>query len=238
MINTEKSEKIKNIFDSIPSRYDLMNDLMSLGIHRQWKHYFVQKIPQQPHLTLLDLASGTGDIAYAYSKKAHDLMPTITLYDQSDVMLKKSKDRYIDNNIKGKFDWVQGSSEKLPFANNTFDVCTVAFGLRNFSDQPKSLAEIYRVLKPGGQFLCLEFSQPSPDIHHLYRVYLLEFIPRLGKFITENKEAYTYLAESIRDFPDAPAVQSMLQQAKFKSVVYESLTKGIVAIHKGWKKND
>ncbi|UNM06588.1 MAG: bifunctional demethylmenaquinone methyltransferase/2-methoxy-6-polyprenyl-1,4-benzoquinol methylase UbiE [Holosporaceae bacterium] len=235
MINTEK---IKKIFDHIPGRYDLMNDLMSLGMHRQWKRHFVQQIPQQPNIALLDLAAGTGDIAYAYGKKSHSLSPTITLYDQSPQMLQKAKDRQIDENIIGNFSWVEGSSEKLPFKDNIFDVCTVSFGFRNFSDQEKSLTEIHRVLKPGGQFLCLEFSQPDPDIHHLYRTYLLEFIPRLGKFITENKEAYTYLAESIRDFPDAPTVQSMLQQAQFKSVVYESLTKGIVAIHKGWKKND
>ena len=230
------TQKIETLFNQITARYDMMNDVMSLGIHRFWKKYFVQQIPLTPHLHMLDLAAGTGDIAYAYSKKAIQLQPQITLYDQSNTMLQEAQDRHINENIKSQCTWLQGSAESLPFKNNTFDVCTVSFGLRNFSDRLQALGEIHRVLKPGGLFLCLEFSQPDPDIHHFYYTYVMDIIPKLGQFIANNKGAYDYLAQSIKDFPDAPTLQSMLEQANFQSVVYESLTKGIVAIHKGWKK--
>lgn len=226
---------VRHIFDDVADRYSLMNDLMSLGLQRYWKRQLIQEIPVVPQLKLLDLACGTGDIAYGYAQKERGLHPHITLCDASSQMLEKARAQQIDQNIKGHFEWVQGEAEALPFNDRQFDVCTVAFGVRNFITKEKGLAEIYRVLKPGGCFLCLEFSQIDPHLHSLYRIYLKDIIPHLGQFVTENKKAYDYLADSILHFPDADTLQNMLEQMLFRSVTYRQFTKGIVALHRGWK---
>ena len=212
-----------------------MNDLMSLGLHRYWKSHFVRQVCLKPFSEVLDLAAGTGDISFLINEFGKNLSPHITLCDQSAKMLSEAKSKKIDRNIRGNFSFQDGPAESLPFEDNTFDVCTVSFGFRNFSNQTKALEEILRVLKPGGQFLCLEFSQVGAEIYPYYNIYLSEFIPRLGRFITNNEEAYTYLKDSIKNFHDAETLKTMLEKTGFKHVAYEPLTKGIVAIHKGWK---
>ena len=226
---------IRHIFEDVAQRYDAMNDVISFGLQRYWKQNLVDRIPVAPNLHLLDLACGTGDIGYRYAKQNKGLTPTITFCDPSHNMLDKAQDLKIDKNIKGNFKWIHGEAEALPFQDNTFDVCVVAFGVRNFSDIPKGLSEIHRVLKPGGCFLCLEFSQITPQFQSLYQAYLKDIVPHIGQFITENKAAYDYLADSILHFPDADTFQNMLEQRSFTSVIYSQFTKGIVALHKGWK---
>jgi demethylmenaquinone methyltransferase/2-methoxy-6-polyprenyl-1,4-benzoquinol methylase len=229
------SLNIQNLFDTVTSRYDFMNDMMSFGLHRHWKKTFIDLIPQSPCLTLLDVASGTGDIAFGFSRKSQELNPKITLFDLSEKMILHSKDRAINENIKSNLTWKLGKAESLPFPDSSFDVCTVSFGLRNFEDREKSLSEIYRVLKPKGLFLCLEFSQPQGEISTLYDLYLSSVIPKMGKIFSKNEDAYTYLAESIQKFPGAEELKIMIEREGFKSVSYIPLTKGIVAIHRGWK---
>ncbi|MDC0348900.1 bifunctional demethylmenaquinone methyltransferase/2-methoxy-6-polyprenyl-1,4-benzoquinol methylase UbiE [Alphaproteobacteria bacterium] len=229
------SLNIQNLFDAVTSRYDFMNDVMSFGLHRYWKKAFIDLIPQTPKLTLLDIASGTGDIAFGFLKKSQDLNSKVTLFDLSEKMIHYSKDRAINENIKGDLTWELGQAESLPFPDNSFDVCTVSFGLRNFKDRERSLSEIYRVLKPKGTFLCLEFSQPQGEISTLYDLYLSSVIPKMGKVFSKNEGAYTYLAESIQKFPGAEELKFMIEREGFKSASYIRLNKGIVAIHRGWK---
>lgn len=226
---------IKSLFEGISEKYDLMNTVMSVGIHRYWKKVFIDLIPQAPNLQILDLASGTGDIAFGYLKKVSPLNPSLTLFDLSPAMLQRSKDHAINKNIKGDLRWQEGKAESLPFPDNTFDVCTVSFGLRNFDDQDQALAEIYRVLKPGGVFLCMEFSQPDPSIASFYEAYLSTAIPTMGKILAGNKEAYQYLGDSIQNFMGVEELKNMLEKKGFKFVSYTTLTKKIIAIHRGWK---
>lgn len=208
---------------------------MSAGVHRYWKKVFIDLIPHAPNLQVLDLASGTGDIAFGYLKKSYPLNPSITLFDLSPSMLQKSKDYAINKNIKGDLKWCEGKAESLPFQDNTFDVCTVSFGLRNFDDQDQAISEVYRVLKPGGVFLCLEFSQPDPAIASFYETYISTLIPTLGKVLTGNREAYQYLGDSIQNFMGVEDLKNMLEKKGFKFVSYRALTKKITAIHRGWK---
>ena len=208
---------------------------MSFGLHHHWKKNFIDLIPQIPGLSLLDLASGTGDIAFGYLKKSHSLDPKITLVDLSPEKIQRSKDEAINKNLKGNLTWQEGRAESLPFGDCTFDVCTVAFGLRNFENKEQALGEIYRVLKPKGVFLCLEFSRPDPSIASLYDLYISMFIPKAGKLLAGNEAAYEYLVESIRKFPGVEELKNMIEEKGFNSVSYTPLTKGITAIHRGWK---
>lgn len=233
--NLPSFSSIKDLFNQVSSRYDRMNDIMSFGIHRYWKKTLIDLIPQIPNMSLIDLASGTGDISFGYLKKTESLNPHITLYDISPEMLRYSKDRAINENIKGRLEWVEGKAEALPFEENSFDVCTVAFGFRNFQNREQALSEIYRVLKPKGVFICLEFSQPVKNISSLYDLYLSTFIPKAGKILAGNEEAYRYLVESIRQFPGVDDLKNMIEEKGFNSVSYTRLTSGIVAIHRGWK---
>jgi demethylmenaquinone methyltransferase/2-methoxy-6-polyprenyl-1,4-benzoquinol methylase len=226
---------IKALFDKITSKYDLMNDVMSFGLHRYWKRTLIGLIPQVPNLHLLDLASGTGDIAFGYLKNAHALNPQITLFDLSPHMIQRSKDQAINKNIEGNLMWCEGKAEALPFKDQSFDVCTVSFGLRNFENRDQALQEIYRILKPRGLFLCLEFSQPHSNISSLYELYTSTFIPTAGKILANDEAAYTYLVESIRKFPGVEDLKNMIERKGFNSVSYIPLTKGIAAIHRGWK---
>lgn len=226
---------IKSLFDSVSEKYDLMNNVMSFGVHHYWKKKLIDLIPQMPNLNLLDLASGTGDIAFAYLKKSQSLNPKITLFDLSSTMIQRSKDRAVNKNLKGNLSWQEGKAEALPFADCSFDVCTVAFGLRNFENREKALDEIYRVLKPKGVFLCLEFSQPELSISSFYEIYTSTFIPKAGKILAGNEAAYEYLVESIRNFPGVEDLKNMIEKKGFNSVSYTPLTKRITAIHRGWK---
>jgi ubiquinone/menaquinone biosynthesis methyltransferase len=232
---SQKTEAVRTLFDGVASSYNLMNDLMSFGLHRRWKEEFVSFIPKTPAMTLLDVAGGTGDVVVRFLKATQNLNPEITILDLSPEMIQKGRDQAVDSNIFYPLKWVEGSAEEIPFEDNSFDVVTISFGLRNVADHRRALKEIFRVLKPGGSFLCLEFSKPSEDIASLYDLYSFSVIPFLGKMVAQNKGAYDYLVESIRQFPPQEELAKMMREIGFKNPVYSNLSKGIVAIHRGWK---
>ncbi len=230
----EKATLVRNIFNAVSSRYDLMNDLMSVGLHRVWKNSFVEMLALRKGAHILDLAGGTGDIAFRLLKKRNDIR--VTVCDINENMLEEGRARAIDRNILRGIAWQCGDAESLPFADNHFDDCAVAFGIRNVTRKEKALAEIYRVLKPGGRFLCLEFSPVRHSMFSpLYDFYSFRVIPAVGEAVTGNREAYRYLVESIRRFPDRETFAAMLRKAGFVRVTTRSLSGGIVAIHSGWK---
>jgi demethylmenaquinone methyltransferase/2-methoxy-6-polyprenyl-1,4-benzoquinol methylase len=230
-----KTDTIKTLFDDVASSYDLMNDLMSLGLHRRWKREFVNLIPKMPNISLLDVAGGTGDVVKKFLKAAQNLNPEITILDLSPEMIRQGQDRLVDENIFYPIAWIEGSAEDIPFEDNSFDICTISFGLRNVVDRKGALKEMHRVLKPGGVFLCLEFSKPEEDMSSLYDFYSFSVIPFLGKMIAQNKEAYEYLVESIRKFPSQEKLTEIMTEVGFKNGGHTNLSKGIVAIHRGWK---
>jgi len=227
-VNINKKEKlVNNIFNSVSSKYDLMNDLLSLGFHRLWKQELINSIAPQPNQTLLDIAGGTGDVAKTFIKCGG---LSADIIDINYNMLINGISN--DNRIR----YIVGNCEKLPIKNDIYDRITIAFGLRNITDRQLALDEIYRVLKPGGRFVCLEFSSVDDEIiKKIYDFWSFQIIPRLGKFITNNEEAYIYLVESIRMFPDQDKLSSMFVKSKFERVKFKNLFKGIVALHSGWK---
>ena len=223
----KKEKLVNNIFNSVSSKYDLMNDLSSLGFHRLWKQELINLIAPQPHQSLLDIAGGTGDIAKLFVKSGG---LSADIIDINYNMLINGLSN--DNRIR----YIVGNCEKLPIRNNVYDRITIAFGLRNIINRQLALNEIYRVLKPGGRFICLEFSKVSDDIvRKIYDLWSFKIIPKLGKLITNNEDAYKYLIESIRMFPDQDVLSSMFVESKFERVKYKNLSNGIVAIHSGWK---
>ena len=236
----EKTGKVIGVFDSVASKYDIMNDFMSGGLHRLWKDRFVRDIRPKSYYKYLDMAGGTGDIAFRIRQKtganAH-----ITVADLNDNMLEVGRDRalnkgWVDNNGAGGFEWATANAESLPFADNHFDIYTIAFGLRNVTHIDTALAEAYRVIKPGGRFFCLEFSHViEPAFAKLYDIYSYNVIPRVGQVVTQDRESYQYLVESIRKFPKQRDLKERLEQAGFTQANYTNLTGGIVAIHKGLK---
>ncbi len=230
-----KTDAIRTLFNGVAGSYDLLNDLMSLGLHRRWKKEFTSLIPKTPRMSFLDVAGGTGDIVAHFLGTSQDLNPEITILDLSPEMIQKGQDRLVDKNIFYPLTWACGSAESIPFPDHTFDVCTISFGLRNVENKPRALQEMYRVLKPGGTFLCLEFSKPDQTIESLYDLYSFSVIPFLGKMIAQNKGAYEYLIDSIRQFPPQEELVKMMTEVGFKNSVYTNLSKGIVAIHRGWK---
>ena len=232
----EKTSLVRNVFASVASKYDLMNDLMSGGMHRLWKKEFLAQIPDF-NGKLLDMASGTGDIAKKYYAKAkgEGLSPDITACDASAEMLKEGRNNALDAGILD-IKYQVTEAEKLPFKDESFDYYTVAFGVRNFTDIPAALKEAYRVLKPGGKFLCLEFSHiQKPILEPLYDFYSMNIIPFIGKIVAKDEGSYRYLVESIRKFPTQEAFKMMIEEAGFEKVNYMNLTFGTVAIHTGYK---
>jgi demethylmenaquinone methyltransferase/2-methoxy-6-polyprenyl-1,4-benzoquinol methylase len=231
----EKTKLVLDVFDSVAGRYDLMNDLMSLGIHRLWKDTLIRKIRPLPHMKFLDVAGGTGDIAFRIAKAA-GTNANITISDINAQMLEVGKSRAIDNGFVSGFKWVEANAEKLPFPDNSFDVYTISFGLRNVTHIDVALKEAYRVLKPGGRFYCLEFSHLENDsLQKLYDLYSFTIIPKLGELVTQDKDSYQYLVESIRAFPKRDILCQRLQSAGFYIVKSTPLSLGIVAIHEAWK---
>lgn len=236
----EKTEKVVGVFDSVARRYDLMNDLMSGGIHRIWKDRLVRmirpraKVGERP-VHYLDVAGGTGDIAFRIRQKAGP-GARITLCDLNDNMLSVGRDRATDRGWIDDFQWVTGNAESLPVPDSSVDVYTIAFGLRNVTHIDTALAEAYRVLRPGGRFYCLEFSRVEPEgLARLYGLYSDAVIPRLGQVIANDTESYRYLVESIRKFPSQRQLQLRLQKAGFKRAEYSNFSAGIVAVHRGLK---
>ena len=230
----EKTGRVRGVFDSVAGNYDLMNDVMSAGMHRCWKDRFVRDINPRTGKRCLDVAGGTGDIAFRLYRATNGQAP-ITVCDINDSMLSVGRDRAIDRGMLD-IEWVTGAAETLPFPDNNFDIYTIAFGLRNVTRIDDALAEAYRVLRPGGRFYCLEFSRVNPPaFRKLYDMYSFNIIPRLGGMIANDEVSYRYLVESIRQFPDQEGVKTRIVRAGFSRVGYKNLQLGVAAIHKGFK---
>ena len=231
----EKAERVRNVFDSVASRYDIMNDLMSLGIHRLWKHIAVDLAGVRNGMKVLDLASGTGDLS---SRFAGLVGPDgeVVMSDINLAMLEEGRKRMVDEGHAGNIDYMQIDAESIPFPDNSFHVVTIAFGLRNVTDKEKALREMYRVLKPGGRALVLEFSKPtSKPLEKLYDFYSFKALPLMGRLVANDADSYRYLAESIRMHPDQETLRGMMEEAGFERCDYHNLTGGIVAVHRGFK---
>ncbi len=236
----EKTQGVIGVFDSVADQYDLMNDFMSGGLHRLWKDQFIRMIRPRQSIAgrpadYLDVAGGTGDIAFRIRKKT-GVGANITLCDLNENMLSVGRNRAIDKGWIDDFSWVTGNAESLPIPDNSVDVYTIAFGLRNVTHIDTGLAEAYRVLRPGGTFFCLEFSHVRPKIlAKAYDLYSYNVIPRLGKAVANDEESYQYLVESIRKFPTQRKLVKRIEQAGFKSARYTNFSAGIVAVHQGTK---
>ncbi len=229
----EKESLVRGVFDSVANRYDIMNDLMSVGLHRAWKNDMVSWLNPNEQMKILDVAGGTGDIAFRINEKAGS---HVTVCDINYQMLSEGKDRATDRNIREGIDWVCGNAESLPLPDNSFDAYTIAFGIRNVTHIDKALAEAYRVLKIGGRFLCLEFSHmPNNILQKIYDTYSFAAIPRIGKIVTGDSESYQYLVESIRRFPKQEEFAEMIRKSGLTNVQYRNLSQGVVAIHSGRK---
>jgi demethylmenaquinone methyltransferase/2-methoxy-6-polyprenyl-1,4-benzoquinol methylase len=231
----QKAQKVAEVFHSVAARYDIMNDLMSLGIHRLWKRYAIEMAGVRPGHQVLDIAGGTGDLAKAFSKRVGDTGRVI-LSDINASMLGVGRDRLIDAGLTRNLAFVQANAECLPFADNSFDLLTISFGLRNVTDKDAALRSMFRVLKPGGRLLVLEFSKPiSEPLSKVYDAYSFSILPALGQIVTQDPESYRYLAESIRMHPDQETLKGMMDAAGFERTDYHNLTGGIVALHRGFK---
>lgn len=232
----EKVGRVMGVFSSVAEKYDVMNDVMSAGLHRLWKKRMVAVANVRAGSMVLDVAAGSGDIALGLLKKTQRQC-RVVLTDLNGSMLQEGARRVLDHGVlPGVADCVQSDGTKLPFPDARFDVVTIAFGIRNFLDVDAGLSEFYRVLKPGGQLLCLEFSRPVlPLLDVIYDAYSFHVIPEMGGWIAGDKASYQYLVESIRRFPDQERFLKMLQRAGFELARYENLTGGIVALHRGYK---
>ena len=231
----EKAERVRGVFDSVASRYDIMNDLMSFGVHRLWKHIAIDLANVRSGQQVLDLASGTGDLAVRFAALVGP-QGKVVMSDINAAMLEEGRKRMIDSGNVGNVEYMQIDAEKIPFADNSFHCVTIAFGLRNVTDKDLALREMLRVLKPGGRALVLEFSHPgSKPLSKLYDLFSFKALPLIGKLVTNDADSYRYLAESIRMHPDQESLLQMMQNAGFERCDYHNLTGGIVAIHRGFK---
>lgn len=231
----EKANMVAGVFHSVAGKYDLMNDVMSFGIHRLWKRYTIDCSGARRGQKVLDLAGGTGDLAAKFARMVGP-QGEVVLADINDSMLRVGRDKLRDMGIVGNVSYVQADAEKLPFEDNTFDLITIAFGLRNVTDKDAALRSMLRVLKPGGRLLVLEFSKPEVEmLSKAYDMYSFHIMPKMGEFIAKDKDSYQYLAESIRMHPDQETLKGMMQEAGFEQVEYHNLTGGIVALHRGYK---
>jgi demethylmenaquinone methyltransferase / 2-methoxy-6-polyprenyl-1,4-benzoquinol methylase len=227
----EKTARVRGVFSSVASRYDLMNDLMSGGQHRLWKDRFVRRVRPRLGEAILDMAGGTGDIAFRLARRG----AAVTVADINPDMLAVGRERAAKRGIDG-LTWSEQNAERLSFADRSFDAYTIAFGIRNVTDVAAALREAHRVLKTGGRFFCLEFSQTSwPGFGTLYETYSRHVVPRIGKAVAKDEESYRYLIESIERFPNMAAFKAMVAAAGFSNVKAEPILGGLVAIHSGWK---
>jgi demethylmenaquinone methyltransferase/2-methoxy-6-polyprenyl-1,4-benzoquinol methylase len=227
----EKTRAVRDIFERVAPSYDLMNDLMSGGMHRLWKDDFVKRLRPQPHEQILDLAGGTGDIAFRIAKRGS----SVTVADINPGMLAVGRERAEKRGL-GHLEFVEANAEAMPFADQSFDAVTIAFGIRNVTDIPKALRDIHRVLKWGGRFFCLEFSTSEwPGFAKAYDLYSMQVVPRIGAAVADDADAYQYLVESIRRFPDMQGFARMVEAAGFRQVKVQPILGGAVAIHSGWK---
>jgi demethylmenaquinone methyltransferase/2-methoxy-6-polyprenyl-1,4-benzoquinol methylase len=231
----EKAGRVREVFDSVAAQYDLMNDLMSGGLHRLWKRFTIELSAVRSGQTVLDIAGGTGDLAAKFSKLV-GADGKVILADINAAMLSVGRDRLIDKGALSNIDVVQADAQFLPFEDNSIDCITIAFGLRNVTDKAKALRSMHRVLKPGGRLLVLEFSKPtSPLLSKVYDAYSFSALPAMGKLITDDADSYRYLAESIRKHPDQESLLEMVEDAGFVDCRYHNMTGGIVAVHRGIK---
>jgi demethylmenaquinone methyltransferase/2-methoxy-6-polyprenyl-1,4-benzoquinol methylase len=231
----EKAKLVADVFHSVAEKYDIMNDFMSFGLHRLWKRFTIEQAALHPGQRVLDVASGTGDLAKVFAKKVGKHGKVI-MTDINDAMLQVGRDRMIDAGIVNNIDYVIADAEHLPFADNDFDCVTIAFGLRNVTNKDAALRSMYRVLKPGGKLLILEFSKPtSPFINKLYDLYSFNIIPKVGEFVTKDRDSYQYLVESIRMHPNQETLKTMMIEAGFEETTFFNLCGGVVALHKGYK---
>jgi len=261
----EKQTRVNQVFSSVADKYDLMNDIMSFGIHRIWKDYFIRVIRPDPQWNYIDVAGGTGDIAFRYLKELDRYYPSSSSIDSpitpthayiaetleqtriqptskcvvADInpnMLAVGKQRAIDNNLHDRIQWIEANAEELPFDNEQFDMYTIAFGIRNCTHIDRVVSEAHRVLKKGGRFLCLEFSQVNNTLlHYIYDQYSKTFIPPMGQIIANDWKSYQYLIESIKVFPKQNEFSELIRSCNFRYVSYENLSFGVAAIHSGYK---
>ncbi|MFU2315546.1 bifunctional demethylmenaquinone methyltransferase/2-methoxy-6-polyprenyl-1,4-benzoquinol methylase UbiE [Rahnella sp. PCH160] len=231
----EKQEMVAEVFHSVAAKYDLMNDLMSFGIHRIWKRFTIDSSGVRQGQRVLDLAGGTGDLTAKFSRLVGE-KGEVVLADINDSMLKMGREKLRNLGIVGNVSYVQANAEALPFPDNYFDCITISFGLRNVTEKEKALRSMFRVLKPGGRLLVLEFSKPVlKPLSKAYDTYSFHILPRIGELVAQDAESYRYLAESIRMHPDQETLKGMMADAGFENVTYHNLTGGIVALHRGFK---
>ncbi len=230
----EKAGLVREVFDSVATRYDLMNDLMSAGLHRLWKRFTVDQAALRSGDVVLDLAGGTGDLARAFSRKVgRDGL--VVLADINAAMLRQGRTRLVDAGVAGNLSIAQVDAQNLPFADKTFDCIAMAFGLRNVTDKDAALRSMHRTLRPGGKAMILEFSEPNKAIKPAYDLYSFKVLPTLGKLVANDAESYQYLAESIRVHPDQETLKQMMEDAEFERCRYHNLAAGIVALHVGYR---
>ena len=230
----EKAGRVQGVFSSVASKYDIMNDVMSVGIHRLWKDAMMDWLAPRAGQRLLDVAGGTGDISFRFLKRAG--YGHATVLDLTESMLVEGRKRAEAEAMADQLDWVTGDAMQLPFADNTFDVYTISFGIRNVTRPQEALNEAYRVLRPGGRLMVLEFSQlPNPAMQRAYDLYSFNVIPRMGQAIAGDRDSYQYLVESIRNFPDQDTFLHMVRTAGFEQAKYRNLSMGIACLHSGWK---
>jgi demethylmenaquinone methyltransferase/2-methoxy-6-polyprenyl-1,4-benzoquinol methylase len=230
----EKAGKVRSLFSDVANNYDIMNDVMSMGIHRIWKEAMMDWLAPRAGQKLLDVAGGTGDVSFKFLKRAGHGHATVC--DLTEGMLIEGRKRAEAEAMQDSLDWIVGDAMDLPFENNTFDVYTISFGIRNVTRPQEALNEAYRVLKPGGRLMVLEFSQlPNPMMQKAYDLYSFNVIPRMGQMIANDRDSYQYLVESIRNFPDQETFLGMVRAAGFENAKYRNMTMGIAALHSGWK---
>ena len=229
-----KSGLVKEVFNNVSSKYDVMNDLMSVGIHRAWKNTLINWLAPKENQNLLDVAGGTGDIATRFLNQTKS--GNATILDMTESMLQEGTKRITNSSLSSRMRWVVGDAMALPFKKNTFDIYTISFGIRNVTKIDKALSEAFRVLKPGGRIMILEFSKlPNPMMQRAYDLYSFNVIPKIGEIVAGDKDSYQYLVESIRKFPDQVSFANMIIEAGFENVKFRNLTFGVAALHSGWK---
>ena len=230
----DKSGLVKEVFNNVASKYDVMNDLMSVGIHRVWKNALINWLVPKENQNLLDVAGGTGDIAARFLNQAKG--GNATILDMTESMLQEGTKRVTNSALSSRMRWVVGDAMALPFKKNTFDIYTISFGIRNVTKIDRALSEAFRVLKPGGRVMILEFSKlPNPMMQKAYDLYSFNVIPKIGEIVVGDKDSYQYLVESIRKFPDQVSFANMMTKAGFENVKFRNLTFGVAALHSGWK---
>ncbi len=234
VLESEKAGRVRGLFSDVASKYDVMNDAMSMGIHRIWKEAMMDWLAPRPGQKLLDVAGGTGDISFRFLDRAGSGHATVL--DLTEPMLVEGRKRAEAAMMVDSLDWIVGDAMALPFEDNTFDVYTISFGIRNVTRPQEALNEAFRVLKPGGRLMVLEFSQiPNDLMQKVYDLYSFNIIPQLGQVIAGDRDSYQYLVESIRNFPDQETFLKMVEQAGFEQAKYRNLSMGIACLHSGWK---